>query len=691
MYRIDYTPYSLNSFVHKFFEVDIWDRICQNPGAIQIIKNKIIDDHSMINFELLLKNENIYHLFIEEGNILNDFIMNRGNLNQSCLNELNFYILETLNSDLSKNISRHGSLKAINYFQTHAPYLLSINHLCENSEAIPYLIQHQHEIDWSLLSLNSNAISLLKNNFDKINWDNLSLNHNAYELLEQNLDLINWKNLSTNSSCVHLLEQNPDKVNWEQLSGNPGAIQLLERNLDKINWCHLSGNSKAYKILDTHFEKQHIYRYLYKMPNIEPFQNLITKYYHLIQPLYKLEFFEFPVLTFLIEQEKNNFLNKYINSQLNLNSRFLELNPHAIYLIENQLEYVDYFNLCKNPNAIHLIEDRDYLDMCLLSRKPYAISILEKKKRRINWTNISFNSGASHLMTDNLDKIDWDNIAYNIGAIDLIKDNLHRLSSLGWRILSKNSAAVSILESNIHKIDWDYLSLNTRAIKLLEKNISKINWVNLCKNTQGISLIENNLEKLDAQCWKNLSANPNAIYLLELNPEKIHWKSLTSNPQATYLLEKELLKGNILVIQHIASLAFHPNNIYLLKYISSFFFKFTYIRENLPIDRILSDIFQIICSHAHAFTWLTKNHQFFKWFKNKSRQSRYIEFYSGSCQGNMSFLKNPAIFEIDYKALRQKIDPIKEELMQRCFHPRRLMYYLETYGYDIGDDSYHFF
>ena len=27
-------------------------------------------------------------------------------------------------------------------------------------------------------------------------------------------------------------------------------------------------------------------------------------------------------------------------------------------------------------------------------------------------------------------------------------------------------------------------------------------------------------------------------------------------------------------------------------------------------------------------------------------------------------------------------------LMQKCFHPDRLVYYLENYNYDIGDDEY---
>ena len=49
---------------------------------------------------------------------------------------------------------------------------------------------------------------------------------------------------------------------------------------------------------------------------------------------------------------------------------------------------------------------------------------------------------------------------------------------------------------------------------------------------------------------------------------------------------------------------------------------------------------------------------------------------------------NPAIFVIDYQVLQQRIEPFKEELMKKCFHPNRLVRYLEVYNYDIGEDEY---
>ena len=49
---------------------------------------------------------------------------------------------------------------------------------------------------------------------------------------------------------------------------------------------------------------------------------------------------------------------------------------------------------------------------------------------------------------------------------------------------------------------------------------------------------------------------------------------------------------------------------------------------------------------------------------------------------------NPSIFEIDYDALKKRIEPFTEELMMKCFHPEKLNYYLNNYSYDIGSDEY---
>ena len=45
-------------------------------------------------------------------------------------------------------------------------------------------------------------------------------------------------------------------------------------------------------------------------------------------------------------------------------------------------------------------------------------------------------------------------------------------------------------------------------------------------------------------------------------------------------------------------------------------------------------------------------------------------------------------FKVDYEFLKERIRFYKEELIQKCFHPTRLVRYLETYNYNIGEDEY---
>ena len=117
-----------------------------------------------------------------------------------------------------------------------------------------------------------------------------------------------------------------------------------------------------------------------------------------------------------------------------------------------------------------------------------------------------------------------------------------------------------------------------------------------------------------------------AIHLLEQNQDKIDWINLSRNPKAIHLLEEPIGK------MHWECLIENLEAIQLLK------------------DKLLEPNQDKICVRK--------------------------------------LLTNPAIFEIDYLALQERIEPFKEELMLKCFHPNRLVRYLETYNYDIGEDDY---
>ncbi len=75
------------------------------------------------------------------------------------------------------------------------------------------------------------------------------------------------------------------------------------------------------------------------------------------------------------------------------------------------------------------------------------------------------------------------------------------------------------------------------------------------------------------------------------------------------------------------------------------------------------------------------------WISKNPNAIHLVEQYP-DCGDWKLLLQNPSIFEIDYQVLEKRIEHFKEELIAKCFHPDRLVYYLETYNYDIGDNEY---
>lgn len=165
--------------------------------------------------------------------------------------------------------------------------------LCENPNALYYLITNGKHIDYFRLSSNPNpiAIDLLKEEIKvnpkvHIDWDILSASNNpeAIKLLKANYDKINWDILSgnTNPKAIELLEKRMevennfsehtydilnihDKINWVEVSKNPAAIEILKKKIiyehnltenrymrlkwqEKIDWNELSINPSIFTI-----------------------------------------------------------------------------------------------------------------------------------------------------------------------------------------------------------------------------------------------------------------------------------------------------------------------------------------------------------------------------------------------------------------------------------------------------------
>ncbi len=113
-----------------------------------------------------------------------------------------------------------------------------------------------------------------------------------------------------------------------------------------------------------------------------------------------------------------------------INWDFLSKNPNAIHILENNLDKVNWINLCFNSN-------------------PRSINILESKLD-IFYNDIWF----------------WNTLCNNLNAINILENNLYRIN---FSTLSLNPNAINILEKNMDKINLFYLSRNPNAIHLLFK------------------------------------------------------------------------------------------------------------------------------------------------------------------------------------------------------------------------------
>ena len=144
-------------------------------------------------------------------------------------------------------------------------------------------------------------------------------------------------------------------------------------------------------------------------------------------------------------------------------------------------------------------------------------------------------------------------------------------------------------------------------------------------------------KKLCLHWW--LSENPNAIHLLERNPDKINWDHLSANPNAIHLLEQNIDK---IEWNHLSE---NPNAIHILE-------------KN--IEKIN---WRSLSANPNAIHILEKNKEKIDW-----------ELLS----------INPNVFTYDYEAMREKYKELKEELIQRAWHPSRIAAWLDA-GMDIDD------
>ena len=205
--------------------------------------------------------------------------------------------------------------------------------LCLNPNAVDYLVQKPHLIDYDFLSYNPNAYHLLMKQKDKICEGPISLNtHKKVIDIVKTHAIPYWNYICQNPSLIELIKQNPDKIHWDALSRNSAAISILKENIDKISWSDLCINTS-------------------------------------------------PEAIELIKENPDK-----------IDTICLSTNHAAIKYLEEHPEIIDYWGLSWNSAAIHLIEKRpDKINWMGLSNNPSAIHILEKNPDKIEWVQFSNN------------------------------------------------------------------------------------------------------------------------------------------------------------------------------------------------------------------------------------------------------------------------------------------------------------
>ena len=151
--------------------------------------------------------------------------------------------------------------------------------------------------------------------------------------------------------------------------------------------------------------------------------------------------------------------------------------------------------------------------------------------------------------------------------------------------------------------------------------IKKLDWACLSQNPNAIHILEQNLDKVD---WTYLSLNPNAIHILELNLDKVDWEYLSTNPNAIHILEQNLDK----VVWPNLCFNQSPNAIHL-------------IQQNL--NKVPKSYLSRIPNATHL------------------------------------------LFSFDYEKMKENNREFFEELVEKVFHPERIMGLSALYEFEFSD------
>lgn len=285
---------------------------------------------------------------------------------------------------------------------------------------------------------------VLAENLDELDMDDFyeMLEYpNFMELIITRLSIIlNSPYLSKNSDAMHILIKDPYLIDWAMLSTNPSskALEIIEENIINDNNTYSGSTRKKLPVQCNRIYSDYpsFWRLLTTNTNPKAIE-IIEKYYY---KLYPLEF--------------------------------------------DAEEDIDFWSdLCKNPNATHLLEKHPYY---------------------INWKTILENP--------------------NPKAVEIIEKNLDKIYEDDWNILSGNPAAVHIFEKPEHLnklFDWSYLckNPNPKAIDIIVNNWDKIDWFAFSQNPSAIHII---LQLLQEQKDYTVRSIKNIKIKKKINHEQNH-------------------------------------------------------------------------------------------------------------------------------------------------------------------------
>jgi hypothetical protein len=302
--------------------------------------------------------------------------------------------------------------------------------LCFNENAINLIkrISKSFRVDWEMLCQNENAIPILEqltNNFttnlDDVDWYKLCSNENAIPIIEQKLNSTNendlfirehidWFGLCENPNAIDFIsrccnnEQYKNKLQWSSICSNPNpkAIDLIQQNSDKIVWYALSQNPNAIDILNDHFDKIR-WDELCANTNPKAFDLLERFTNNFTTNLDKLDWRKLSNNHFVVK-----LYEKYWeNVKHKIDWQLVSWNKHALDIIDQNRDKIDWLFLCSNPNprAMKLLGlNKHKFDSFSSETVVDGIVYLSFKPSQCDWKFVSRNSAI----------VEIDNALYNL-------------------------------------------------------------------------------------------------------------------------------------------------------------------------------------------------------------------------------------------------------------------------------------